>query len=542
MNDTVYITGHKNPDTDSIVASIAYAYLKNQKGQRAVACRLGPLNQETSYVLNRFGFDEPLLLEDARVRVGEIEYAKPLYVGADCTIFNALKIMYTNGKPFLAVIDHEYRVIGMVTKNDLSMVGLGDTAFGIDLLKQTPVENVVNTLEGALIYKAKNPHANGKVSIVALSDRRTKYYDVKDRIVVIGEDVEAQKDLIKKGAAMLIMVWTDTIDEEVVTLAKEYDCSLVISGLGVMNTSRYIYFSPAVSLLMSTNVDMFYEYEYMEDLVRKLTKTQHKSYPIIDRDKHFLGFLYKEHAINYPRKKMILVDHNEFSQSVNHIRHADVVEVVDHHRIYDFFSRKPIRFRNEIVGSTSTIITSMYMEANVAIPKNIAGILLCAIISDTLNFQSPTTTTKDIELAEELAKIANVDMEQLAYDMFYIGSDIENKTMKDFLKEDVKDFEVGGYRVMVAQVIVPNVEALNKFKNEIQPSLDEYAQRYGYDLSVLAFTSIMDKGSLFFYSGKISNWFKEDYSYDEKGIFMKDVLSRKKQIIPLINDIISQNV
>ena len=541
-NKMIYITGHRHPDTDSIVSSIAYAYLKNQKGQKAQACCLGLLNRESKYVLNRFGFKEPTLLEDARVCLKDIDYAPALSVKKETTIFDALAIMQNLEKPFLAVVDDENKVIGMITKNDVSKVGLGDTAFGVDLLKETPIMNIVRTLSGTLIYESKEMHVNGKVSIVALSDNKAKYYDVKDRIVIIGQDKETQKEIIKKGAAILVLVWTDSVDDEVIELAKEYDCSILISGIGVMNTSRYIYFSPSIAMLMSNNVDMFYEYEYMEDLSRKLQKNRHKAFPVVDREKHLLGFLYKEHVINYPRKKMILVDHNEFSQSALHIREADILEVVDHHRIYDFFSKKPISFRNEIVGSTATIITSMYKEYGMKIPENMAGILLCAILSDTLNFQSPTTTSRDMELAEELERIACVDMEQLAYDMFYIGSDIEKKSMKDFLKEDVKDFEIGGYRVMVAQVIVPEVSALNKIREDIQPYLNEYAHRYGYDLSTLVFTSIMENGSLFYYSGKISEWFMEDYPDVTTGIFVHDVLSRKKQIIPFINDVISRNV
>lgn len=540
MKTPIYITGHRHPDTDSIVSSIAYAQLKRYQGINAIPCRLGELNDETKYLLNRFKFDEPAELKDARLTLKEIDLIEPNSVLAHATLFETLQLMQEYDQPYMAVMDNN-QLVGMITRNDIGHIGLGDTALGIDLLKQTSLDNICKTLDGKIIYEDEQMHLNGKVSIIALATSKTENYDVENRIVIIGDDSESQLKLIQKGAGLLIVVWAKTIAYEVIEAAKKYHCPIIISGYGGMNTSRYLYFSPSVSSLMKTKLITFYDYEYVEDVFRKMQKTRIRSFPVVNKNKELLGYVLKSQVMNAERKKIIMVDHNEFTQSVPNIEKGEVLEVVDHHRIYDFYSSKPIAFRNEIIGSTSTIIASMFLERHIALSKNLAGLLLSAMISDTLNFQSPTSTERDLEIAFQLEEISGLNSEDLAYDMFFIGSDITNKSVIDFLNGDVKVFEINSFKVMIAQVIVPSIDSITH-RDIIQEELDKNMHKNGYDLGVLAFTSVTENGSLFYLSGPLSNVVKDAMHIYDESLFAPNVVSRKKQIVPMMTDIILNNI
>ena len=249
--DPVYITGHRHPDTDSIASSIAYAFFKRSMGVHAVPCRLGALNGETRYLLSRFGFPEPVLLQDARMKLSEIEMDSPVSITPDTTIYETLQIMQEDNRAYCGVVDEKQHLLGMVTKSDLAVVGLNDTAMSIDILAHTPAENIRKTINGTIIYDDENAYINGKVSIIAMTELdRLENFNVKDRIVIVGANIEAQLKLIELGAGMLIVVWTDTIDEAVLASAKAHHCPIIRSGHGSMNTSRYLYFAPSVERIM----------------------------------------------------------------------------------------------------------------------------------------------------------------------------------------------------------------------------------------------------------------------------------------------------
>lgn len=541
--EKIYVCGHRHPDTDSIVSSIAYSYLKQQTDEYAIACRLGPCNEETKYLLNRFDFDEPLLLEDARVRLSEISLEPAISVHKDETIFETLAKMKQHNQPFISVVNHQNKVTGIITRNDLADIGLGDTAFGIDLLKNVSLDNICKTLQGKIIVRDDQMKLNGKVSIVALSKRLSADYEVKNRIVIIGDDPISQKHLIQKGAGLLIIVWANSVEEDVIELAKEYHCPILISGYGSMNTSRYLFFSPEIQTVMKENVMCFYEDEFLEDVAKKMSKKRYRAYPVIDSENYLTGYILKDHAMSYKNKSIILVDHNEFSQSVPYIERATVLEVIDHHRIYDFYSKEPILFRNEIVGSSSTIIASLFKEKNVNIPKKLAGLMLGAIISDTLNFQSPTTTQKDLDMAEMLEEISQLNMDEFAYDILFINSESETKSVSDFLKEDVKSFDIEGYKVIIAQAVIPSFERLNIIKESIHDELIRYVRKKNCDLVCLVFTSIAENGSYFYNEGKIAEWIENEFPLvNGQPPYMEKIISRKKQIVPIITQIIQKNV
>lgn len=533
---TVYITGHRHPDTDSIASAIAYALLQRRKGINAVPCRLGPINTETRWLLERFGFEEPMLFEDARATIKEIDMDPPLTITPETTIYETLQLMKQNNKQSYGVVNQKGQLLGMVTRSDLSRVGLGDTAAAIQLLKDTPLDYIAKTIRGFFAYRDEEYHFNGKVSIIAMTETGLKDYDIRDRLVILGNDTEAQKAAIRKGAGILVVVWTKEIAPEVIELAKAHHCPIIISGHGTMNTSRYLYFAPPVRLIMLKSLVSFNMDEFVEDVGKKMLKSRYRSYPVIDNNNYLRGYLSRYHILDYRNKQVILVDHNEYAQSVKGVEKADLLEIIDHHRICDIATSRPISFRNEIIGSTASIITSIYMENQMDIPKNVAGLLLGAILSDTLKFRSPTTTPKDIGLAKTLAHIADLDIDAFASEMFRVSSNISQKSVQELITQDVKTFQIDSHKVMIAQIIISAVDEVHSIEDELQQEMNSFAIDKELDLFVAAFTSILENGSIFYASGPLSEIVTEAFpNHHGAHSFQEDILSRKNQIVPLLS-------
>jgi len=271
-------------------------------------------------------------------------------------------------------------------------------------------------------------------------------------------------------------------------------------------------------------------------------QTRFHAYPIVDDQNRIVGCASRYHIMNSKNKKIILVDHNEFSQSVHAIEKAEVLEVIDHHRINDFSTQRPVAFRNEIIGSTATIVATMFRENQIPIPQNLAGLLLGAILSDTLKFQSPTTTEKDKRTADILAAIADLDIDEFAADMFSVGADIKGKSITELLNQDIKYFEIEGCRTMVSQVIISTFAALQGMQEQIQSVLDDFTQKKNLDLCLMVFTSILDNGSVVYRSGEKSGWGLEAFpdKENETHSLQKGILSRKSQIIPMLTSTIKK--
>ena len=538
----VYVTGHRHPDTDSIAAAIGYAFYKRANGIKAVPCRLGKLSAETKYLLKRFGFEQPMLLEDARFKLGEINLDEPVSIAPDKTLFEAIRVLAKNNRQICSVDDEEGRLLGIVTRSDAADIAMGDTDSTSRLLQDTPIECICTAINGRIIYNDPEGRTNGKVGVIAITSEDLSRFDVKDRIVISGSDASAQTDLIRQGAGMLIVVRADEVAPEVIEVAKEHHCSVIISGHGTMNTSRYIYFAPRVSQIMTTSPVKFYASELVEDAGRKMLRSRYHAYPVIDDDEKLLGYVSRYHVMNTGSKKIILVDHNEFSQSVKGIEKAEVLEVIDHHRINDFSTSNPVAFRNEIIGSSATIVATVFRENQIPFPKNLAGLLLGAILSDTLKFQSPTTTPKDKATAEFLAGIAGLDIDEFAMDMFSVSANIKGKTVSELLNQDIKFFNIEGCKTMISQVIVSSSDTARSMERQVQKVLDEFTKKKGLDLCVMAFTSILENGSVIYASGDKSAWAFEAFPNKEGEVMtlQTGVLSRKSQLIPRLTAVIQK--
>lgn len=532
----VYITGHQHPDTDSIASAIAYAFFKRATGVKAIPCRLGDLNNETEYLLKRFGFDTPVLLKDARITLADLSLDEPVAITPETTVRDAIRKMHEYDRNSFAVLHEDGTIAGYVSKSDLANIGLGDTAAEIELLKQTSVEDIARTIDGKIIYTDDECHYDGKTSIVALNETKVSNYNAKDRIVIIGNDPAAQKQLIEKGAGMLIAVWCETISDEVIEAAGIHHCPIILSGHGAMNTSRYLFFAPPVRLIMTDDPVMFKSSEYAEDAGSKMLKTRFRSYPVVDENRVLCGYVSRFHILNHKNKKIILVDHNEFSQSVRNVEKAQILEVIDHHRINDFATSQPVSFRNEIIGSTATIVATMFRENQIPIPANLAGILLGAILSDTLIFQSPTTTRKDIDTANILAALADVDIDTFAKEMFTASAGALKQSIYEMMVQDIKFYDINGVRTMISQMIVPSIESMRSRDIEIQRDMNRLYEKKELDLLVVCFTSVLEDGSIFYAVGEKADRILDVYP-DTDGIahtLQKGVFSRKTQIVPAV--------
>ena len=541
--DPVYITGHQHPDTDSIASAIAYSFFKRSMGIRAIPCRLGSVNAESAWLLKRFGFEEPMLLTDARVRLSDITLDPPTYIKPDTTIFESLRQMEEQGHTYCGVVDDDMHLLGLVTKGDIAQVGLGDTHHNIDILSKTPLDNFVKTLGGKLIYRDDEMHLNGKVSMIAMAEiAQLDAYQIEDRIVILGSNSVAQRHAIERGAGLLIIVWANSVEPDVIELAKAHHCPIIISGHGAMNTSRYIYFAPAASTIMKTSIVTFTDIELAEDVGKKMLRSRFHIYPVINTERKLVGYVARYHIMNCKNKQIILVDHNEFSQSVRAIEKARVLEAIDHHRINDFSTTQPVAFRNEIVGSSATIVSTIFRENQIPIPQNLAGLLLGALLSDTMNFHSPTTTPKDIQTANILAAMADLDIEEFARDMFAVTANTSGKTYSEMINQDMKIYDIKECKLAISQVIVTSTKALREDDQEIQQAVESFAAKKRLDLSVLVFTSIMENGSIIYAGGNRAAWIPEAFPNreNEEHSFQQDLLSRKKQILPKINDIIDK--
>ena len=542
QDNKIYVTGHKNPHADSVAAAIAYAEYKKAQGFDAIPCVLGKINKESQYLLERFGFEKPLLLETAQVRLDEVDLSEPCSITPETTIFETVSLMKKEEREGFAVVDEENKVIGWVSKSDLANIALNDTRFSHEMLKDTPTEYIVKTINGKVHYDDDQRHLNGKVSILTMTNKdNLEDYEVTDRIVITGGNKKAQKILIEKGAGMLIIIWEKGVDDSVLKLAMEHHCTIITSGYGAMNTSRFLFFAPPVRMMMSRKPVKFYGHELAEDAGRKMARTQYRAFPVVDDDEHLVGYAMRSHILNYNDKQLILVDHNEFSQSVKGIEKARVLEVIDHHRVTDFSTSRPVSFRNEIVGSTSTIIATIFRENQVPIEENLAGLMLGGLLSDTMNLQTPTTTQKDRQTANILAALAGLDLDQFSEELFSVTED-EGGSLEELMSHDIIFEDVLGIRLMITKVNVPQVEPYRDRADDMQMALDLLTKNKNADLGILSITSALENSSILFSSGDKGNWLFEAYP-DKEGeahSVHEGLVSRKMQMLPTLSRVISK--
>lgn len=541
----VYVVGHKNPDTDSVCSAIVYASLKSKlTGRTHAARRAGQLNEETQYVLEHFGVKAPPLLLDLRVQVKDVDLRKTQGLKGSESIKTAWSIMHEQNLKALPVTRGD-KLEGMITVGDIATSYMD--VYDSDILSRarTQYRNIASTIEGEVI--AGNEHGyllSGKVAIVASSRPLMSEFIEQDDLVILGDRVEAQQLAVDLNVSCMVVCGNAPISGEILEQAKEKEIVVIKSPRDTFTVARLINQSiPVRHFMTKEGIISFKMKDYVDDVKEVMARKKFRDFPVLDNKGNFLGFLTRRRLLNSHRKQVILVDHNEKNQAVDGIEQADVLEIIDHHRLSSIETMGPVFFRNQPVGCTATIIYQMYEEHQVEIEPVMAGLLCAAIISDTLLFRSPTCTPLDVATATKLSEIAAIDMESLAQAMFKAGSNLKGKTAEEICFLDFKQFTVGETVFGVGQVSSMSKEELEEIKEKLLPQMEKIRKNHRLNMIFFMLTHILEESTELLCVGpeareKAIGAF--DLAFDVNELHLKGVVSRKKQLVPAMVEALQQ--
>lgn len=536
---TTYVIGHQNPDTDSICSAIAYANLKNRLGQKNVrAARAGKINKETEFVLNFFKFDPPILIKDVKTRVSDI--TKKTQVIGKAPYVNLRRIWESMQEQNLKTIpitgDNGY-FLGLVTLGDLARKYLSIFHGEDQLLENVSLKNIIKTLDGQIMVGDESAIISGKVTVVAMSPETIPQYVDKGGIVLVGDRMDAQRVIIQEKPSLMIVTGNCLVESEIIQMAKDNGVFIIKVPHDTYAAARLINMSvPASTIMQTKDLVVFYEDDLIEDVKPIMLETKYRNYPVLNEEHQIVGMLSRYDLLALTGKRVILVDHNEKSQAVDGIEEAEILEVIDHHRLGDVQTGEPIYFRNEPVGSTATIIANLYKQHNMEPHPDLAGILCAAILSDTMLFKSPTCTMMDILAAEQLALIAEIDIRQFGIEMFKAGTSLEGVTATELLYKDFKNFQMGELKVGIGQVDTIDIQEVRIFKDELIKEMKDKEERENYDLVLMMLTDIYDEVTELLYVGDRKESIPIAFGVEGSGnsATLEKVLSRKKQIVPIL--------
>lgn len=536
----VWVVGHKNPDTDSICAAIAYANLKNQSDEgRYEAKRAGELNEETKYVLKTFGVKSPGLITDVGAQVKDIEIRKTPGVSGKISLKRAWEMMKEQNVVTLPVTDGENNLEGLIITGDIATSYMDVYDNSILSRAKTQYQNIVDTLEGQLL--CGNEHAyftKGKVVVGSANPETMEQFLDDDDLVIMGNRYDAQVCALECNASCLIIAGSPQVPKSIIKMAAERNCVVITTDYDTYTAARLVNQSMPIKFFMRRDQLVTFELEeYIDDVREIMSKEKHRDFPVLDTDGKYVGMISRRNLLNMKKKQLILVDHNEKTQAVDGIGGADILEIIDHHRIGSLETMSPVFFRNQPLGCTATIIYQMYREQNVEINKTIAGLLCSAILSDTLMYRSPTCTPLDKAVAEELAGIAGINTEEHAKAMFQAGSDFGSKTPEEIFYQDFKKFELNKSSFGVGQITSVNADELTEIKKELLPYMEKALGSHGESMLFFMLTDIINESTeLLFYGGDsknvVSEAFHKEPQEGEQSVILPGVVSRKKQLIP----------
>ena len=545
----VWVVGHKNPDTDSICAAISYAYLKNQSGDKKtyVAKRAGAVNEETRYVLERFGVEEPPLVTYAGAQIKDINIRKTAGVSNQISLKRAWELMKKLEVVTLPVTNQFGKLEGVIVTKDIATSYM-DVLDNCVLSKaRTQYKTIAETIDGE-VY-AGNEHAHfvrGKVVIATSNPEYMADYIEDDDLVILGDREEAQMQAIRSNASCIIIGGGLEVAEEVKKLAEKRDCVIITTPFDTFSVARLINQSMPIKQYMTRRELVTFDIDdYVDDVKDVMSRVRHRDFPVLGSNGNYVGMISRRNLMSMQKKQIILVDHNEKSQAVDGIGEAEILEIIDHHRLGSLETVSPVYFRNQPLGCTSTIIYQMYQEQRVEIPKEIAGLLLSAIISDTLMFRSPTCTPLDKSVAKRLAEIADVDIEDHAKKMFRAGSDFKNKTTEEIFYQDFKIFHTEDCDFGVAQISAMSGEELEQIGEQLRPFLPQVLGEKRLNMVYVMLTDILEESSKIIFAGEdagkiLAHAFKKQEDAD--GILLDGIISRKKQMIPTLMNEMSERV
>lgn len=535
----VYVFGHKNPDTDSVTSAIALAALKNELGFSTEPGILGPLNKETKYVLDYFDVPYPQYIKNVKTQVKDLNYDKVEGIEPTKSILSAYKLMEKNSIKVLPIVNKKKTLLGIVSMKDIAMGLIKGDFYHLD----TELSNISEALDGRLLTGNINTEIKGVITVISY------YYQTmvkeqllrKDSIVIVGDRYDVIEHAIDCGVQLIII----TGGKEVPARYKEKATKKMINLLSVQKntyaTAKLINQSNYVSAIMKTkDIVKFKDYDYLDEVKEELITNRHSRYPVVTDDNKYLGFISRRHILNPNRKKVVLVDHNEYSQSAEGLSEAEVIEIVDHHKIGDILTTIPIDFRNMPVGSTCTIVYNLYKEEKVLLNQKMAGVLLAGIISDTLVLKSPTTTNSDTQAVEELAELLNIDVAKFSLEMFKAGTSLEGQDIEEIFYKDFKEFKVKNYKMGVGQVFTLDIEDIFNRQEEFLEYISTVQEKNNYYLTLLIITDILRNGSYLFYKCKDGRVISSVFNTEaEQGVFIRDLMSRKKQVIPQVMEVVN---
>ena len=542
--ETVFIIGHKNPDTDSICSAIAYADFKTRTthGIHYIPKRAGQINKETEFVLKRFGIEAPGFVLDVGVQVRDLEMHATPYVNSAMTIMEVWQLMGEHNAVTLPITDSEYRLEGIITVTDIARFFMASDQFPLSEAK-TQYKSIAATLEGkVLVGNELGLFSKGKVIVGAGTPERMQNYMGSDDLVITGDREEIQIAALEANASCIIIGMNSPVSDKVIELAKRNSSVIITTPYDTyMIASRINQSAPARFLMKRDNLITFNTSDFVDDIKDTMGRLRIRDFPVLDSKGKCHGTISRRNLINAKKKQIILVDHNEKTQAVDNVTEADILEIVDHHRLGALETIQPIYFRNQPVGCTATIIFQMYQEREMEIPENIAGLLCAAILSDTLMFRSPTCTKYDQDAAFQLAGIAGIDIEKFANEMFKTGSDLRDKSAEEIFYQDFKKFKSGNISFGVAQINSMNADVLEEIGEKVKPIMANAVGKNGVSMVFFMLTNIMSETTQLLCFGEGSARFVElafrARVYDDR-CTLPGIISRKKQFIPaMINAI-----
>lgn len=533
MKETV-IFGHRLPDTDSVCSAISLAYLKNALGGKASPRVLGDINAETKFVLDYFHVKEPRYLNDVKLQIGDIDYEKDIYCDRHEPLYNTISYMRKNHLSSIPIVDEKKTFLGLLSMKDITNELI---SWDYDVIN-TSFDNILTTIEGETVLRF-DEEITGNVMVASF--RSTTFInDIEldnNSILIVGDRHSIIEYAVEAGVKMLIVTGSNDIKPEHIEIAKKNHVNIIKTFLRTFNVVKVIGMcNYAETLMCEKNIVSVQENDYVHDFSEMTNKLRYKVFPVLDQNKTCLGVIQLADLVNKHRKKVILVDHNEREQSVDGLEEAEIIEIVDHHKIGTIGTSQPINFRNMTVGCTCSIIYLLFKENQVDIPKDIAGLMLSAIISDTLLFRSPTATELDKEIAFNLSQIAEVDINQYGLEMLKGGSSLKGKTVEDFLFTDLKTYAFEHTKCGVAQINTLNIEEIDIKKEELCQLIEDTVQKENYHTILLLATDVIEGGSYIYYNESSKELLANAFKLEDirQGYFLPKVVSRKKQVMPAI--------
>ncbi len=532
--EKIYVTGHRNPDTDSIVAAMAYAALRNATGHREyeAAC-LGRVSDETQIVLDRFGFQPPQRLHSMHTQVRDLDFDKPPVFSGSVTMDRAWSVLEKSGTvKAIPVANEDGTLYGMLSREDVADYNMSLVSQG--RLDRIPLFNLLSVLEGKVINEAgeNTDVISGSVAIALPQSRENLSLYTPDSVVICGNQPEMIRKALEANVSCLILCQAEA-DEALRTFPTK--TCIISTPNDAYRAIRLIFQSNPIGRICRTeNLVCFHLEDRVDEVREQMLRHRDSSYPILDENERVVGVLTRYHLLRPRRKQVVLVDHNEASQSVPGLEEAEILEIIDHHRLADIQTANPIYVRNEPVGSTNTIIASMFQDKGLMPSEKMAGMMAAAIISDTVMFKSPTCTERDIRTAERMARIANVSLEELGKEIF--SASMGNRSAEELLHSDYKEFHIAGHNLAVAQITCVDSPKMLERKEEFLTLMQKIAREKEFSMVILMLTDVLREGTQLIFVGE-DDTIHQAFNVipKENTVFLPGVMSRKKQVIPMLS-------